>query len=71
MFKPKVTLTKDTFERIKLAAEVVGASSVEEFVEKTLLSEADRILREAGKGNISDAEVDDIANKLKGLGYIE
>jgi hypothetical protein len=71
MFEPKIKVRRDLMDKLKLAVEVMGSASVEEFVEKVLEREVDEILTKAGRGEISQAEVDDIANKLKGLGYLE
>ena len=56
---------------ISKAVEISGASSVDEFAEQILSKEAERIINQAGKGDVSQQEIDDIANKLKGLGYLE
>jgi len=71
MFKPKLVIDKDVLEKVKVAAQVAGASSVEEFVERVLLAEAERILQQTGKKEVSKAEIDEIANQMKGLGYLE
>jgi hypothetical protein len=71
MFKPKISLSKEAYEKIRLAAEVSGCASVEEFAAGILTSEADRILTQAGKQDLSASEVEDIAQKLKGLGYLD
>jgi len=71
MFEPKIRIQKALFEKLKSAAEIRGASSLEEFVERILEGEADRILRTAGKAPVTEKEVEDIANKMKGLGYLE
>ena len=71
MFDPKIKLSKELYEKLGQAATALGCASVQEFVERTLEQEAERVLRETGKANPSAAEVDDIANKLKGLGYLD
>lgn len=71
MFKPKVTIRKPIYDKIKTATEMLGSASVEEFVERTLESEADRIINQSASGNVSAEEVDKISSKLKGLGYLE
>ena len=70
-FKKKISLSDEALEKVLKAVEISGASSLDEFAEKILLREADSIINQAGKGEISQSEVDDIANKLKGLGYLE
>ena len=67
----KIKFSADLWERIKLAAEIRGGSSPEEFVERIVAVEVDKILQQAGRNNPSDKEVEDITNKLKGLGYLE
>lgn len=70
-FKKKISLSDEAIEKVLQAVEISGASSLDEFAEKILLREADLIINQAGKGDLSQADVDDIANKLKGLGYLE
>jgi hypothetical protein len=63
MFGANVKLNKELWERIKKCAEVAGYSSPEEFARHVLE-------REVAK--LEDAQSDEeIARKLKGLGYIE
>lgn len=73
MFKPKVKIDSALYDKVKAAAEALGSASVEEFIERTLENEADRVINsfKTRKGDVSDKEVEDIANKLKGLGYLE
>jgi uncharacterized protein (DUF1778 family) len=71
MFGKSVKIDKNLYEKLKVAAQISKAASVDEFVIQTLSSEADRILSETAKGEISQDQIDDIANKLKGLGYLE
>jgi hypothetical protein len=63
MFNSTVKLKKATWERVKKCSEVAGYSSPEEFVEHVLDKEL---------AKLEDAESDEeIARKLKGLGYLE
>ena len=63
MFKPTVTLKKDTWARLKRCSTAAGYATPEEFVEHILTRELERL---------EDAESDaEIVNKLKGLGYLE
>lgn len=76
MFKPKVQFEHDAWERIKMAAEFQGCASPEEFVERIVSAEVNKILdqrtlQQSGKAPLSEKEVEDIANKMKGLGYLE
>lgn len=71
MFGPKIKISQSLYEKLKKAAETAGCSSLDEFAERALEREADKILARAGKNELSKEEVEDIANKLKGLGYSE
>ena len=71
IFSKKINVSDATMELISKAVEISGASSVDEFAEQILSKEAERIINQAGKGDVSQQEIDDIANKLKGLGYLE
>ncbi len=71
MFGPKIKISKTLLGKLKAAAETSGCASVQEFAERVLEREADKILSRAGKNELSEKEVEDIANKLKGLGYLE
>ena len=58
-----IKLKKATWERVKKCSEVAGYSSPEEFVEHVLDKEL---------AKLEDTESDEeIAKKLKGLGYID
>lgn len=76
MFRSKIKLRPALLEKVKLAAERVGCSSVAEFIERTLEREVTRVLAEnnAATGaprSASQSDVQKIADKLKGLGYLE
>ena len=71
MFGKKIKVTNELYERIVKAAGVAGCASIEEFVQGILEREAQRIITQAGKDAPTGKEVEDIANKLKGLGYLE
>lgn len=58
-------------EKIKVASEIMGCASMEEFAEKTLLAEANKVIASTAKKEVSKQEVEDITNQLKGLGYLE
>ena len=63
MFKSTIKLNKDLWEKIKKCAEVGGYSSPQEFIQHVLEKEI---------AKFEDAESDEeIARKLKGLGYID
>lgn len=71
MFKPKLKISDLVIEKIKVASEISGASSPEEFAERILLAEANKVIASTSKRQASDKEVEDITNQLKGLGYLE
>ena len=63
MFSTQIKLTKELAERVKRCAQAGGYSSVQEFVEHVLERELAKI-----ESSESDEE---IARKLKGLGYLD
>ncbi len=71
MFGPKIKLEQHVLDKVRVAAKLAGASSIEEYVSRTLETEADRIIASTSKQEASASEIEDIANKLKGLGYLE
>jgi hypothetical protein len=66
----KIKVSDTLFQKLKVAAGLVGCT-VEELVERTLEREAERVMSETSNREPSAADVEDIANKLKGLGYLE
>jgi len=71
MFGSKLKISDDILKKVRIASEIIGAASIDEFAAKVLETEADRIIATTGNREASQADVDDIANKLKGLGYLE
>jgi hypothetical protein len=72
MFGKKIKVSDELMERLKQASSLMGCSSVDEFAEKILMAETEKILA----APISSAapgqqEVEAITRKLKGLGYLE
>ena len=63
MFDPKIKIDKALFEKIKVRAEEVGYSSVEEFVSHL-------VEKEIAKMEESESE-EQLKKRLQGLGYIE
>jgi metal-responsive CopG/Arc/MetJ family transcriptional regulator len=63
MLTPTIKLKKNLWAKIKRCAEAGGYSSPQEFVEHVLEKEISKI--EEAESN------EEIANKLKGLGYLE
>lgn len=73
MFEPKIKLPKNVYDKLRKAAEILGCS-IEELAAKSLEGEADRVIADSGSEDTSSpagVNVDEIANKLKGLGYLE
>ncbi len=71
MFGPKIKISKELYEKLLEASKILGCTSVDEYAEQVLAREAENALAQSSGGNISSAEAADIANKLKGLGYLE
>ena len=65
MFGSKIKLDKDLLERCKEHAQVVGYSSVEEFITHALEKE----LRSSEKKDVEEER--EVAKQLRGLGYID
>lgn len=66
-----VKISKELMEKVKEASEAMGCTSVQEFVENVLTAEVEKILTQGAAQAASSKEVEDITNKLKGLGYLE
>ena len=71
MFGPKIKVSDALYQKVKEAAAMLGCASVEEYASKVLETDTSRVLSKKVKGAASEAEVNDLKNKLKGLGYIE
>lgn len=71
IFRKKINLSEQTLELAQRACEISGASSLDEFLDEVVTRESEKIINAAGKADVSQAEIDDISNKLKGLGYLE
>ena len=71
MFGPKIKISSELLKKIEKAAETIGCASVNEFAETVLTAEAEKILSQNAAQGASAKEVEDITNKLKGLGYLE
>jgi hypothetical protein len=71
MFKPKLKISDAVIEKVRVASEIMCCSSIEEFAERTLLAEANKVIASTAKKEVSQQEVEDITNQLKGLGYLE
>lgn len=71
MIGKKIKVTKELWEKITKASHIAMCTSEEEWAQQVLDQEAERVVREAGKDDLSDADVDDITKKLQGLGYLD
>lgn len=71
MFDPKIKISRAVYDKVRVAAQVAGASSLEEFAERVLLAESEKVLAATGKSNVSADEIEQISNQMKGLGYLE
>jgi hypothetical protein len=66
----KVTLEDGVLEKVRVAATILGCSS-EEFIAQAVEREAERVIAQTGSKEPTAAEVEEIAQQLKGLGYLE
>jgi hypothetical protein len=66
----KVKVSKTLFDKLGVAAGILGCT-VEEFVERTLTNETQKVIAKTGNKEVSAKEVEEISNQLKGLGYLE
>jgi len=74
MFGTKIAIRKELLDRLEKASTDCGCSSVQEFVENALEKELERLERSKKEGmehERKQKEVDEITEKLKGLGYID
>lgn len=71
MLGKKVKLEKSTYEKARVASEMAGCASLEEFVERAVIAEADKILMQSNSKSASEQDVEEITNQLRGLGYLE
>ena len=71
MFKSKIKLEKSVYDKARIASEMAGCSSIEEFVERAVLAEAEKVLLQSNNKSVSEDDVEQITNQLKGLGYLE
>jgi len=67
----KLTIPAALWQKLEQAAELSGSSSVEELSLRAIEKEVDRILSQKARKELSASEVEDIAAKMKGLGYLE
>ncbi|MGI6525595.1 MAG: hypothetical protein ACOX2O_09960 [Bdellovibrionota bacterium] len=67
----KVKINSELYSKLEKVCAMQGCSSVDEYVAGILEIEADKVLASGAAPEMSAAEIEDIANKLKGLGYLE
>ncbi len=67
----KISVPSTLYSKLEKVSAVQGCTSVDEYVERILENEAERVLASQEGAEISAAEVESIASKLKGLGYLE
>lgn len=68
MFGSRIKLDRELLSRCQKQAEQLGYSSVEEFITHVLERELKHM---ENNGTETAADEEEIANRLKGLGYIE
>lgn len=66
----KLKIDDALYQKVKVAAGILGCT-LEEFVERTLERETEQVIAQTSSQQPSQEEVDEIANRLKGLGYLE
>jgi uncharacterized protein (DUF1778 family) len=71
MLGPKIKINSELMKKIQQAAELAMCSSADEWAIQILEREASKVILDAGKGDLSDKDVDDITKKLQGLGYLD
>lgn len=69
--KRKLEISETVTEKLRIAAEIAGCSSLEEFAERALLEVAERTIASTATREASAEEVEAIKNQLAGLGYLE
>lgn len=62
MLKPRVTIERSLYDKLKKAADIAGYSSVDEFVIHVL---------EKTVQDVDTASEEEIRKQLQGLGYLE
>jgi len=67
----KVKVKSELYSKLEKVCEIQGCASVDEYIAKTLESDADKILADSAAPQMSAEEIDKIASKLQGLGYLE
>jgi hypothetical protein len=72
MFKKNsIKLDQVLIDKLTVASQIMKCSTMEEFAIQVLEAEADKVLTQTASSDLSQDQIDDITNKLKGLGYLE
>jgi hypothetical protein len=73
MWKKKntITISEQTIEKLRVAAEISECSSIEEFADRVLSKAADDAIASTSKREASAEQIEEIKNQLAGLGYLE
>ena len=69
--RKKVKINQGLYSRLEKIAVMQGCSSADEFVERVLENEMDRLNAAQDGPEMTAQEIESIASKLKGLGYLE
>lgn len=67
----KLKVSEGLYARLEKIAVLQGCASADEYVQRVLENEVDRVLAQEDAPEMSAQEVENIAAKLKGLGYLE
>ena len=70
MFGKKIKIDDGLYDKLKIVSEKLGVP-MDEYCNKVLAAEADKILLKNTKKEVSKEEEDAIAAQMKGLGYLE
>jgi hypothetical protein len=72
MLGPKVKVSKNLYRKLQAASEALGVT-LEEFAQKSLDDAANAVILKGSseKKEMSKEEEEEIAQQLRGLGYIE
>jgi methylmalonyl-CoA mutase cobalamin-binding subunit len=68
--KGKIKVDDTVLRKVRVAASLLGCSE-DEFIARALEEKADQVVGQSGSKQPTQAEVDEIAQQLKGLGYLE
>jgi len=66
----KLKLRDTALQKAKVASGIIGCT-VEEFIERAVETEAEKVMALTSSKEPTKEEVDEIAKQLQGLGYLE